>query len=106
MSRLKSFLARGVILLAALGADSFTAEAHPGSGVVVDAQGNVFYHDGWLPRVRKLSRDGKVTTLATISKEQQGAQPNRQRVQSVNTAAGRGEELNAKTQGRKGAKRG
>ena len=73
---------------------------------IVDVQGNVFYHDGWLPRVRKLSRDGKVTTLATISKEQQGAQPNRQRVQSVNTAAGRGEELNAKTQGRKGAKRG
>jgi hypothetical protein len=57
--------------------------------------------DGWLPRVRKLSRDGKVTTLATISKEQQGAQPNRQRVQSVNPATGRGEES---TQRRKGAK--
>jgi len=73
MSRLKSFLARGVILPAALGGDSFTAEAHPGLGIVVDAQGNVFFHDGWLPRVRKLSRDGKVTTLATISKDQQGA---------------------------------
>ena len=42
MSRLKSFLARGVILPAALGGDSFTAEAHPGLGIVVDAQGNVF----------------------------------------------------------------
>jgi hypothetical protein len=26
-------------------------------------------HDGWLPRVRRLGRDGKVTTLATISKK-------------------------------------
>jgi sugar lactone lactonase YvrE len=34
--------------------------------------------EGWLPRVRKLGRDGKVKTLATISKERQSAQPNRQ----------------------------
>jgi hypothetical protein len=40
--------------------------------------------EGWLPRVRKLGRDGKVTTLATISKEQQKAQPNRQIQQSAN----------------------
>jgi hypothetical protein len=26
-------------------------------------------HDEWLPRVRKLGRDGKVTTLAQISKK-------------------------------------
>jgi hypothetical protein len=38
--------------------------------------------DGWLPRVRKFGRNGKVTTLATISKEQQNAQPNRQIVPS------------------------
>jgi sugar lactone lactonase YvrE len=37
--------------------------------------------DGWLPRVRKLGRDGKVTTLATISDEQQNAQPNHQKPQ-------------------------
>jgi hypothetical protein len=40
--------------------------------------------EGWLPRVRKLGRDGKVTTLATISKEQQNAQPNRQILRSAN----------------------
>lgn len=34
--------------------------------------------EGWLPRVRKLGRDGKVSTLATITEEQQKAQPNRQ----------------------------
>jgi sugar lactone lactonase YvrE len=34
--------------------------------------------EGWLPRVRKLGRDGRVTVLVTISKEQQSAQPNRQ----------------------------
>ena len=33
--------------------------------------------DGWQPRVRKLGRDGKVTSLVTISKEQQSAQPNK-----------------------------
>jgi hypothetical protein len=31
--------------------------------------------EGWLPRVRKLSRDGKITTLVTISAERQRAQP-------------------------------
>ena len=34
--------------------------------------------EGWLPRVRKLARDGSVTTLVTISEKQQQAQPNRQ----------------------------
>jgi sugar lactone lactonase YvrE len=33
--------------------------------------------DGWLPRVRKLAKDGTVTTLASISEQQQQAQPNR-----------------------------
>jgi len=33
--------------------------------------------EGWLPRVRKISRDGKVTTIATISQEQQNHQPRR-----------------------------
>jgi hypothetical protein len=31
--------------------------------------------EGWLPRVRKLGRDGKVRTLVTISAERQRAQP-------------------------------
>jgi sugar lactone lactonase YvrE len=37
--------------------------------------------EGWLPRVRKLSRDGRVTTLATISAAQQQAQPHPQILQ-------------------------
>jgi len=45
---------------------------------------NSHLSEGWLPRVRKLGRDGKVTTLATISKEQQSAQPNRQTLRSAN----------------------
>jgi hypothetical protein len=32
-------------------------------------------HDTWLPRVRKLGRDGKVTTLATISEETRKREP-------------------------------
>lgn len=43
--------------------------------------------EGWLPRVRKLGRDGKVTTLATISEEQQKAQPNNQIPRRVRTAS-------------------
>ena len=33
--------------------------------------------EGWRPRVRRLGRDGRVTTLVTISEAQQNAQPNR-----------------------------
>jgi hypothetical protein len=33
--------------------------------------------DGWQPRVRQLGRDGKTTTLVTISQEQQKTQPDR-----------------------------
>ncbi len=33
------------------------------------ANANHEVHDEWMPRVRKLGRDGKVTTLATISKQ-------------------------------------
>jgi hypothetical protein len=40
--------------------------------------------EGWLPRVRKLGRDGKVATLATISKDRQSAQPNRRPLRSAN----------------------
>jgi sugar lactone lactonase YvrE len=32
-------------------------------------------HDGWLPRVRKLGRDGKVTTLATVTREEWERRP-------------------------------
>ena len=49
--------------------------AHPGSGIVVDTQGNAFVsewtnahsdaHD-YRPRVRIVGRDGKVKTLATV----------------------------------------
>ena len=84
-----------IFLLAAL-LDS--ASAHPGSGIVVDSQGDVsvalrssdtwlptgvvaagddlyaleFRYieveraEDWLPRVRKVSPDGTVTTLATV----------------------------------------
>jgi sugar lactone lactonase YvrE len=31
--------------------------------------------DGWLPRIRKLGRDGKITTLATISGQESARQP-------------------------------
>jgi hypothetical protein len=34
--------------------------------------------EGWLPRVRKLGRDGTVTTLAAITAQQQKAQPSNQ----------------------------
>lgn len=40
------------------------------------------FSDGWRPRVRKLGRDGKVTTLATVSEAQQRAQPNRMILQA------------------------
>jgi hypothetical protein len=36
--------------------------------------------DGWLPRVRKIERTGEVTAVATISEQQQNAQPNRMQI--------------------------
>jgi hypothetical protein len=43
---------------------------HGGDVYVLEyADGNKGDHDRWLPRVRKLGRDGKVTTLATLTKE-------------------------------------
>jgi sugar lactone lactonase YvrE len=41
-----------------------------------NANGSLY--DGWRPRVRKLARNGKVTTLATISEHQQSLQRNKQ----------------------------
>jgi sugar lactone lactonase YvrE len=60
-----------------------TGVAIQGEDVYILEYSNANGHlsEGWLPRVRKLGRDGKVTTLATISKEQQNAQPNRQILQ-------------------------
>jgi hypothetical protein len=43
-----------------------------------NANGSLY--DGWRPRVRKLARNGKVTTLATISEQQQSLQPNKQSI--------------------------
>ena len=61
MSRVKTFLADAVILLTVLGAAPFTAVAHPGSGIVVDAQGNVFFQDGAARTIWKIDPQGKVT---------------------------------------------
>ncbi len=61
MVRVKSFLAGGVILLTILGAASFTAAAHQGSGIVVDAQGNVFFQDSAARTIWKIDPQGKVT---------------------------------------------
>jgi len=38
---------------------------------------NGHFNEGWLPRVRRVDRDGQVTVLASISAAQQNAQPNR-----------------------------
>jgi sugar lactone lactonase YvrE len=40
-----------------------------------NANGHV--SEGWLPRVRRVARDGRVTTLVSISAAQQSAQPNK-----------------------------
>jgi len=44
-----------------LGAASFTAAAHQGSGIVVDAQGNVFFQDSAARTIWKIDPQGKVT---------------------------------------------
>jgi hypothetical protein len=52
---------------------------HKGDIYVLEyTNANGHLSEGWLPRVRKLSRDGTVTTLATISAQPQTAQPNNQ----------------------------
>jgi len=61
MSRVSSILVTGIILLVMLVAASFTAAAHPGSGIVVDAQGNVFFQDGVARTIWKIDPQGKVT---------------------------------------------
>ncbi len=80
---------RGVVKITAAGKVETVLKAErPWSPTGVAVQGeNVYvleytnanghFTEGWLPRVRKLGRDGKVTTLATITKEQQSAQPNK-----------------------------
>jgi sugar lactone lactonase YvrE len=80
---------RGVVKITANGKVETVLKAEgPWSPTGVAVQGDDVYvleytnanghvSEDWLPRVRKLGRDGKVTTLATISKEQQRAQPNR-----------------------------
>jgi len=35
------------------------------------------FEEGWLPRVRKIGREGKVSILAVISEQQQKMQPHR-----------------------------
>src|SRR6185503_14374060 len=51
-----------LLTVARLSFASFTASAHPGSGIVVDQQGNVFFSD--LDRgVLKIDANGKVTTI-------------------------------------------
>src|SRR5262245_24887182 len=62
-----------------------TGIAVQGDEIYVLEYTNANLSEGWLPRVRKLGRDGKITTLATISKERQSAQPNRQILQSANS---------------------
>jgi hypothetical protein len=61
MSRVKSFLTGVVIMLTILGVASFTVAAHPGSGIVVDAQGNVFFQDSAARTIWKIDTQGKVT---------------------------------------------
>jgi sugar lactone lactonase YvrE len=61
MARTNSFLASGIILLTILGAASFTAVAHPGSGIVIDAQGNIFFQDSAARTIWKIDPHGKVT---------------------------------------------
>lgn len=85
---------RGIVKVTAAGKVETVLKAErPWSPTGIAVQGDDVYvleytnanghlREDWLPRVRKLSRDGKVTTLATISKEQQRAQPNRQSLPS------------------------
>src|SRR5262245_66582881 len=61
MARANNFLASGIVLLTILGAASFIAVAHPGSGIVVDAQGNVFFQDSAAGAIWKIDPQGKVT---------------------------------------------
>jgi hypothetical protein len=53
------------------------ASAHPGAGIVVDRQGRVYFEylhttsddrRAWVPRVRKLSPDGRVAVVAAVER--------------------------------------
>jgi sugar lactone lactonase YvrE len=55
---------------------------HDGELFVLEyTHANGHLSEGWLPRVRKRSRDGRVTTLTTISAAEQSAQPHNQVLQ-------------------------
>lgn len=54
-----------LILLAVMGQValfSYTGFAHPGSGIVVDAQGQVFFQDSAARTIWKIDAQGKVTS--------------------------------------------
>ena len=61
MSQVKRVLAKGFIELTILVAASFAAIAHPGSGIVVDLQGNLFFQDGLARTIWKIDPQGQVT---------------------------------------------
>jgi hypothetical protein len=76
-------MARILAAVAARATLPTAALAHPGSGIVVDAQGQVFFQDSvgsaiWKfdtkgkLTVRKLGHNGKSSTLATIPEREPG----------------------------------
>jgi sugar lactone lactonase YvrE len=58
----KRYFANSLILLMILGAASFMAVAHPGSGIVVDVQGNVYFQDSAARTIWKIDSQGKLTS--------------------------------------------
>ena len=78
--RMKTHLLSILVLAAQFAWGAVATVAHPGSGIVVAVhRGEVYVleytnangsaKEGWRPRVRKLRRDGKVTTLLTVAAE-------------------------------------
>ena len=64
----------GVLRLAAAGLallplGAAVTSAHPGTGIVVDKQGNVFFVDGVRNRILKVDREGKLSVLAAAPKD-------------------------------------
>ncbi len=49
------------MMVGCIALSSRTARAHPGSGIVVDAQGQVFFQDSAARTVWKIDTQGKVT---------------------------------------------
>src|SRR5687767_12074438 len=52
----------GILFFATLIVTSHRGDAHPGSGIVVDAQGNVFFQDSAARTIWKVDAQGKVTS--------------------------------------------